>query len=326
MQVRKALTYGIRFTANALRRDAPRVLYIEVTKRCNAFCGFCPYWQTRRRGELEDYAPIVERFQPFCVTFTGGEPLLRRDLPTLVERITALSPTPYTAVLTNGWLLTPERVRRLREVGLEQISISIDFVGEAHDRWRGLPGLYQRIEERIPLLRELGYRVVVNTVIMEANLDHLLPLAEITRHWGVQSSFSSYSTLKTDSQGELVQTGQQDRLRQVIEELKRLKRRYGHIASSDFYLDGVSEYFTNGGKLGQRCGAAGQRFFHIDPWGYVKICPEFEPFAHWTEIDVRRPEPHDCTSCWYGCRGENEAPMTLGRIRELTAPLHWELR
>jgi hypothetical protein len=52
----------------------------------------------------------------------------------------------------------------------------------------------------------------------------------------------------------------------------------------------------------------------------VKICPEFEPFAHWTEIDYKRPAPHDCTNCWYGCRGENEAPLTLGRIGELLFP------
>jgi hypothetical protein len=59
---------------------------------------------------------------------------------------------------------------------------------------------------------------------------------------------------------------------------------------------------------------------HIDPWGQVKICPEFEPFAHWTELDVKRPPAHDCTNCWYGCRGENEAPLTIGRIGELLFP------
>ena len=46
----------------------------------------------------------------------------------------------------------------------------------------------------------------------------------------------------------------------------------------------------------------------------MKICPEFAPFAHWTELDDKKPAAHDCTRCWYGCRGENEAPVTLRRV------------
>jgi MoaA/NifB/PqqE/SkfB family radical SAM enzyme len=49
MLPRHALHYGATFARNALRGSAPRILYVEVTKRCNAFCGFCPYWQTHRR-------------------------------------------------------------------------------------------------------------------------------------------------------------------------------------------------------------------------------------------------------------------------------------
>jgi MoaA/NifB/PqqE/SkfB family radical SAM enzyme len=324
MRPRDAFDYGLRFAANALTRGAPRVLYIEVTKRCNAFCGFCPYWQDHRRGELADYAPIVERFRPFCVTFSGGEPLLRRDLPELVARVAALRPKPYTAVLTNGWLLSVERARALRAAGLEQVSISIDYVGAEHDRQRGLPGLYARIASRMADLRAVGFgRICVNTVIMESNLDHVVELARLTHRWGVCSSFSCYSTMKTRSSGELVRPAQLERLRRTVDALKRLKRRQHNIISSDYYLDRVPEYFANGGRVGARCGAAGQRFFHVDPWGYVKICPEFEPFAHWTEVGERGREPptgHGSTSCWYGCRGENEAPLTLGRLRDIALP------
>ena len=60
--------YGVTFLAHALQPRSPRILYIEVTKRCNAFCSFCPYWQDQRRGELMDYSPIVAKLRPFCVT------------------------------------------------------------------------------------------------------------------------------------------------------------------------------------------------------------------------------------------------------------------
>jgi len=312
--------YGVTFLAHTLTRRSPRILYIEVTKRCNAFCSFCPYWQDHRRGELDDYAPIVEKLRPFCVTFTGGEPLLRRELPAIVARVAALHPRPYIAVLTNGWLLSTERARVLRDAGCEQISISLDHVGERHDARRGLPGLYARLAAQMPQLDAIGFdRININTIIMRSNLDELVPLARVAADWGVTISYSAYSSLKTQSDDELFTAAELEKLHAVVEQLRAMKRD-GHIITSHYYFDHVVEFFANGGRVGARCTAAGDAFMHVDPWGHVKICPEFEPFAHWTELDDKRPPPHDCTRCWYGCRGENEAPLTLGRIGELLFP------
>jgi GTP 3',8-cyclase len=312
--------YGATFLAHALQRSSPRILYIEVTKRCNAFCNFCPYWQDERRGELTDYSPIVAKLRPFCVTLTGGEPLLRRELPELVAQITALSPRPYTAVLTNGWLLSTERARALRDAGCEQISISIDHVGTRHDDRRRLPGLFARLERQLPELHGIGFdRININSIIMRSNLDEITALARLAKEWGVTISFSAYSNMKTKSDDEFISHDDLPKLRAVVDELRQLKLE-GHVITSHHYLDHLVDYFAAGGHVGERCKAAGSRFLHVDPWGNVKICPEFEPFAHWTEIDLKQPAEHDCTNCWYGCRGENEAPLTLGRIGELLFP------
>jgi MoaA/NifB/PqqE/SkfB family radical SAM enzyme len=312
--------YGAAFLAHALQPRSPRILYIEVTKRCNAFCNFCPYWQDERRGELNDYSPIVAKLRPFCVTFTGGEPLLRRELPELVAQITALSPRPYTAVLTNGWLLSTERARALRDAGCEQISISIDYIGKRHDERRGLPGLFARLERQMPELNAIGFdRININSIVMRSNLDEITALARMAKDWGVTISFSAYSNMKTKSDDEFITPEDLPRLRAIVEELRRLKLE-GHVITSHHYLDNLVEYFANGGRVGERCKAAGHSFLHVDPWGNVKMCPEFEPFAHWTELDHKRPAAHECTNCWYGCRGENEAPLTLGRIGELLFP------
>jgi MoaA/NifB/PqqE/SkfB family radical SAM enzyme len=312
--------YGVTFLAHALKRDSPRILYIEVTKRCNAACSFCPYWQDHRRGELDDYSPIVARLKPFCVTFSGGEPLLRPELPRLVAQVTALSPRPYTAVLTNGWLLSTERARELRDAGCEQISVSIDHIGERHDERRRLPGLFARLERQLPELHAIGFdRININSIIMRSNLDEIPALARLAGKWGVTISFSAYSNMKTKSDDEFIAPEELPKLRAVVDELRQLKLE-GHVITSHHYLDNLVPYFANGGRVGERCKAAGSAFLHVDPWGNVKICPEFEPFAHWTEIDLKRPAAHDCTNCWYGCRGENEAPLTLGRIGELLFP------
>ena len=51
--------------------------------------------------------------KPFCVTFTGGEPLLRRDIAEIVRKVNGVAKRPYTALLTNGWLLSLEKARAL---------------------------------------------------------------------------------------------------------------------------------------------------------------------------------------------------------------------
>ena len=87
----------------------------------------------------------------------------------MTARTTALSPRPYIAVLTNGWLLSPERARALRDAGCEQISISIDHVGERHDERRRLPGLFARLERQMPELRAIGFdRININSI----NINH----------------------------------------------------------------------------------------------------------------------------------------------------------
>jgi MoaA/NifB/PqqE/SkfB family radical SAM enzyme len=289
--------YGRAFLTHALQPGSPRILYIEVTKRCNAFCSFCPYWQDHRRGELEDYSPIVAHLKPFCVTFSGGEPLLRRDLAQLVAQVAALSPRPYIAVLTNGWLLSPERARALREAGCEQISISIDHVGTRHDDRRRLPGLFARLARQMPELRAIGFdRININSIIMRSNLHEITSLARLAEEWGVTISFSAYSNMKTQSDDEFITGDDLPKLRAIVEELRRMKQG-GHVITSHHYLDHLADYFANGGHVGPRCTAAGKAFMHVDPWGNVKICPEFEPFAHWTELDTKKPEPHDCTGC-----------------------------
>src|SRR6476469_294285 len=63
-------------------RRRPVLVHFEVTLRCNARCGFCDYLQTpaeARHDELRSYADAARYFNPMLVTFTGGEPLLRRD-------------------------------------------------------------------------------------------------------------------------------------------------------------------------------------------------------------------------------------------------------
>src|SRR5215203_4326617 len=87
----------------------PVLVNFEVTLRCNARCGFCDYWKTdasARATELKSFADAAAYFDPVLFTFTGGEPLLRKDLEDLVRTVANAVRLKYIMLLTHGGMLT----------------------------------------------------------------------------------------------------------------------------------------------------------------------------------------------------------------------------
>src|SRR3954453_7567158 len=134
----------------------PVLVHFEVTMRCNAKCGFCDYWKTpasEADAELNSFADAARYFNPMMVCFTGGEPLMRRDLESLVAAVDRAIRTKYVTLITHGAMLTPERAKSLWDAGVNQLSISLDYLDERHDRARGIPRLSARILDAVPKMR-----------------------------------------------------------------------------------------------------------------------------------------------------------------------------
>ncbi len=310
------LALAWRWAGHTLRGNPLRHLTVEVTKRCNAKCAFCPYWREPRGVELDDYAPLVRHFKPLVVTLSGGEPLIRRDLEELTSRIRAADPHVYLAMVTNGALLTVERARGLRQAGIDQLSISLDYAGPRHDEVRAVPGLYGRIRDLLPELAGVGFdSLSLNTVIKNDNLDDIPEILELARSSGALVGFSSYCSLKTGDEALHVEESKSERLREVLALIKRYKRVHRITRTSDYYLDLVEEYFARGGIPGCQ---AGRNWIQVTPAGEIKPCSELEVAeSDWRRYDPRRARAVSCTACWYSCRGESQAPVTLERIRSL---------
>src|SRR6185436_7094739 len=112
-------------------RRMPVLVHFEVTMRCNARCGFCDYWKTSpsaKAEELKDYSDAARYFNPMLFTFTGGEPLLRSDLEVLVRSVADAVRLKYIMLLTHGAMLSRERALSLREAGVDQFNISLDYL------------------------------------------------------------------------------------------------------------------------------------------------------------------------------------------------------
>ena len=300
-------------------RKRPVLVHFEVTMRCNAGCSFCDYWKTpkeAREHELKSFADAARFFSPIMIMFTGGEPTLRRDLEDLVAEVNRAVRLKYLGMVTHGGMLTPERAKSLWEAGLNQISISLDYLDGRHDQARRIPGLTKKIMDTVPRLKAIGVdNIRFNTVIKNDNLDQIMPIVRRAEELGVGVSFSTYTDMKNGNTDYLIRERELRELDEVIRELLAYKRRRrGLISSSDHYLTQIPRYVR--GEFKEIC-FAGQRTLHIDPTGHVRRCPEFPVDFHWTQF--KRYDAIDCNACYYACRGEAQAPLTISRIRDVMA-------
>jgi MoaA/NifB/PqqE/SkfB family radical SAM enzyme len=315
-RIGQKLALAGRLVKHTLRGQKLRHLTVEVTKRCNAKCYFCDYWKEPPQDELADYGPIVRHFNPLVVTLSGGEPLLRDDLEEVVAGIRRADPHVYLGMVTNAALLDVERARELHRAGLNQLSISLDYNDEKHGRVRALPGLYGRITGLLPELRKVGFHSVgFNTVIKDDNLDSIPGILDLAVSHGVQVGFSSYCELKTGNSNPMVSEENGLKLAEVISLIKEYKRKHAVTRTSDYYLDRVEEYFSDSEIPGCR---AGRSWVQVTPAGEIKPCSELPVVAgDFRGYAPSAAKPVSCSACWYSCRGESQAPVTLGRVREL---------
>ncbi len=162
-----------------------RLLAWEVTRRCNLACLHCraaaglgPYPGELTTAEglalLDDLAAMGQ----VVVILTGGEPLLREDIYDLAAHGAKLGLRMVMAV--NGTLLTPAIAARLKEVGVQRLSISLDGATAAsHDHLRAVEGAFAGALAGIAACRESGLPFQINTTVTRANLAELPAIYEL---------------------------------------------------------------------------------------------------------------------------------------------------
>ena len=101
---------------------------------------------------------------------------------------------------------------------------------------------------------------------------------------------------------------------EVVKELISLKKHWGDtIVSSEYYLSQIPVFFKNG--YGPPCNA-GSSFLTATPDGHIKRCSEMPAVCHYTDYEPNYFTKTKCTTCWFGCRGETQAPV-IAKAREL---------
>lgn len=158
--------------------DKKPVVVWNCTRRCNLRCVHC-YSQSADRdygGELthDEALALLEDLAAFgvpVVLFSGGEPLLRKDLLELARRATALG--MRAVISTNGTLIDEAKARSLREVGLSYVGVSLDGLGEVNDGFRGVAGAFERALTGIRNCMAAGIKVGLRFTITRRNAEEI---------------------------------------------------------------------------------------------------------------------------------------------------------
>ncbi|MBD3311254.1 MAG: radical SAM protein [Candidatus Magasanikbacteria bacterium] len=175
----------------------PSFITYLITWRCNSRCIFCDVWK-KRAGQIDelDIDEIEKAFSQLkkldVLRLSGGEPFLRKDLAEVINLIDKINKPSLIHLTSNGMLteIISETVKKIKPLNKIHIKISIDNVGEKHDKVRQIPGAYNKAMETVRMLsnvsKETGLHVGVNQVVVnESDIDSYFELKKILSEYNV---------------------------------------------------------------------------------------------------------------------------------------------
>jgi pyrroloquinoline quinone biosynthesis protein E len=188
---RPAQPSGPAIPVGELRTPVPLGMLAEVTYRCPLHCTYCsnPVNLASYKEELstDDWLRVLDEARALGVLqvhFSGGEPMLRRDLSTLVSRAHALG--MYSNLVTSGIPMKEDDLAALVAAGLDHFQLSIqDSLPSSADAIAGLRA-HERKRAVAALVQRYGLPMTVNVVLHRANVDRLLPIAELAVELGAE--------------------------------------------------------------------------------------------------------------------------------------------
>jgi heme d1 biosynthesis radical SAM protein NirJ len=180
-------------------RRAPSgpVVIWNLVRRCNLTCKHCYSASTNRDfpGELsgEEVAAVMDDLRAFGVPvliLSGGEPLMRKDIFPISRRAKGLG--FYVGLSSNGTLIDAAMAEKIDEVGYDYVGISIDGIGETHDRFRGEPGSFDAALAGLRACRAKGIKVGLRFTITEENAHELPQLLALMREEEIDKFYLSH--------------------------------------------------------------------------------------------------------------------------------------
>jgi len=281
----------------ALDTGHPIMAHIIPMRRCNLACAYCnEYDDVSKPVDTETMLERVDdlgRLGTAIITISGGEPLLHPDLDQIIRRIR--SHGVVAGLITNGYLLTADRVERLNRAGLDHMQISIDNVQPDEVSKKSLKVLDRKLQL---LANHALFHVNINSVV-GGGVKYPDDALVIARR-AIELGFSSTIGIIHDGTGQLKPLSEHER--EVYMAVKGLEKR--NFSQLSFFQESI----VNGRPNKWRC-RAGARYVYICENGLVHYCSQQRgypgtPLADYGAADMRREyntekacAPHCTVSC-----------------------------
>lgn len=265
----------------ALHTDRPMMAHIVPIRRCNLACTYC--------NEFDDFSKpvpldtVVERVQHLgrlktgVITVSGGEPLLHPDLDDIIRAIRKNA--TLAGLITNGYLLVPDRIKRLNDAGLDYLQISIDNVMPDDVSKKSLKVLDKKLQN---LAEHATFHININSVLGGGirNPEDALAVGKRAMELG----FTSTVGIIHDGDGQLRPLAPRER--EVFLEMKSFEKK--HFSRLNFFQENIA----NGKPSEWRC-RAGARYLYICEEGLVHYCSQQrgfpgKPLSEYSVEDIRR--------------------------------------
>jgi MoaA/NifB/PqqE/SkfB family radical SAM enzyme len=246
-------------------RHHPILAHIIPTRRCNLSCAYCNEYD--RVSSPVPTAEMLRRIDALAalgteiITFSGGEPLLHPDLDALIRRIR--SHGRIATLITNGYLLSPDRIRQLNRAGLEHLQISIDNVQPDETSMKSLKVLDRKLEW---LARFAQFDVNINSVV-GAGVKNPSDALAITRR-ALELGFDTTVGAIHDHNGQLQPLPSADR---AVYDQILAERKPGFWA---FAYDNLFQKNLIAGHPNEWQCRAGSRYLYICEDGLVHYCSQ----------------------------------------------------
>ena len=276
-----------------LSTDHPVLAHVIPMRRCNLACAYCNEFDDHSKPvAIETMRQRLDRLADLgtsITTISGGEPLLHPDLDRIVAH--ARRRGMIAGLITNGYLLTADRVKRLNRAGLDHLQISIDNVLPDEVSKKSLKVLDRKLQV---LAEHAEFHVNINSVVGGGIRDPEDALVVGRR--ALELGFTSTVGIIHDGDGQLEPLG--DREREVYLAMRSMEK--SSYARLNYFQDNIAQ----GKENGWRC-RAGSRYLYICEDGLVHYCSQqrgypAKPLMEYTLEDIRR-EYRTAKSCAPRC-------------------------
>ena len=310
MQSARALSLVARGAGNYLTHR-PLSVSFEITYSCNAHCKHCHLGgiiKNEEQASPQKFGELCRQIKPVVAQVSGGEPLLRKDVADIVRAMRVPNRAPFIVLTTNARLLSKEKYYELRQAGVDEFSVSLDYPDERHDEFRKIPGLFRRIEKLIKELKDEDEKcVTLSCVVQRDNFRDLIRMAELSQDWGVRINFSTYTWLRTKNKDYLIQGEELEEFKDIVKKLLDYRKRNGNFFASEYTFHRMIRFFEDGGLPNCR---AGDRFFIVNPNGAISPCGLI--LKYYKTVDEMKRDfikTNTCIDCNTSIRANCEKPI-----------------